>query len=166
MAEPMRCYRHPKRETRVSCATCGRPICTECMHQTDVGIKCPEDARLPRGARAGVMKTGQVVRSLLAGAAVAVVGVPVVAYVLLNLGFIGFISWAIHAAAGYGAGTLINRAGGRNGGTVAIVIAVVATAIPFAVVLGPGLLDGTINPIRLVTAAIAVIAAGVANRQL
>ena len=67
MAETMRCYRHPNRETRVSCATCDRPICTECMVQTDVGIKCPDDARLPRGARAGVMKGAQVVRSLLAG---------------------------------------------------------------------------------------------------
>src|SRR3712207_9004198 len=77
MAETMRCYRHPDRETRVSCATCGRPICTECMVQTEVGIKCPDDARLPRGARAGVMKRGQVVRILLAGAAVALVGIPV-----------------------------------------------------------------------------------------
>jgi hypothetical protein len=65
MAEPMYCYRHPKRETRVSCATCGRPICTECMVATDVGIKCPDDARLPRGARAGVMKSDQVLRSIL-----------------------------------------------------------------------------------------------------
>ena len=166
MSEPMRCYRHPKRETRVSCATCGRPICTECMRQTDVGIKCPDDARLPRGARAGAMKTGQIIRSLLAGAAVAVLGVPVVAYVLLNLGFLGFISWAVHAASGYGAGTLIYRAGGRNGGTIAVVISVVATAIPFIVVLGPGLLEGAISPIRLVAVAIAVAAAGVANRQL
>src|SRR5215211_4632455 len=73
----MPCYRHPRRETRVSCATCGRPICTECMVATDVGIKCPNDARLPRGARAGVMKTNQVLRSFLAGLGVAVVGGPV-----------------------------------------------------------------------------------------
>jgi hypothetical protein len=78
MVETMCCYRHPKRETRVSCATCGRPICTECMRQTEVGIKCPDDARLPRGARAGVMKGSQMVRSLLAGVAVALLGVPVV----------------------------------------------------------------------------------------
>src|ERR687898_1270272 len=111
MSEPMHCYRHPKRETRVSCATCGRPICTECMVATDVGIKCPDDARLPRGARAGVMKTGQVVRSLIAGLGVAVVGIPV-AYVIPRLP----LSFLIAAAAGYGAGVLINRAGGRNGG--------------------------------------------------
>jgi hypothetical protein len=161
MTEPMYCYRHPKRETRVSCATCGRPICTECMVATDVGIKCPDDARLPRGARAGVMKSGQVVRSVLAGLGVAVAGIPV-AYVLLLLPF----TWLISAAAGYGAGTLINRAGGRNGGPVAIVISVVATAVPFLVLLAPELLSGVLNPRPLIAMVLAAIAAGVANRQI
>ena len=87
MAEPMHCYRHPKRETRVSCATCGRPICTECMVATDVGIKCPDDARLPRGARAGVMKRDQVLRSILAGAGVALLGAVIVYFVLPQIGF-------------------------------------------------------------------------------
>lgn len=160
MSEPMRCYRHPKRETRVSCATCGRPICTECMVATDVGIKCPEDARLPRGARAGVMKTNQVVRSILAGIGVAVAGIPV-AYVLFLLPF----TWLISAAAGYGAGILINRAGGRNGGPVAIAISVVATAVPFLVVLAPDLLAGAFDVRPLIAMALAVVAAGVANRQ-
>ncbi len=165
MSEPMHCYRHPRRETRVSCATCGRPICTECMRQTEVGIKCPDDARLPRGARAGVMKTNQVIKTLLAGVGIAAVGVPVVYYVLLKIGAIGFISWIIHGAVGYGAGTLIYRAGGRNGGLLAIVVSAVATAIPFLVVLTPFALDGVLNPVRLLPAAIAVIAAGAANRQ-
>lgn len=38
------CYRHPNRETAVSCANCGRPICPDCMRQTPVGIRCPECA--------------------------------------------------------------------------------------------------------------------------
>jgi len=132
------------------------------MRQTEVGIKCPDDARLPRGARAGVMKPNQILKTLLAGVGVAAVGVFVVAYVLFALPFTLLIS----AAAGYGAGTLIYRAGGRNGGTVAILVSVVATAIPFCVVLGPGLLEGAVNPIRLVAMVIAMIAAGVANRQI
>jgi hypothetical protein len=162
MAEPMHCYRHPKRETRVSCATCERPVCTECMVTTDVGIKCPDDARLPRGARAGVMKTNQVVRSILAGAGVALAGIPV-AWVLFLL---PHFTWLFSAAAGYGAGTLINRAGGRNGGPLAITISMVATAVPFLVVLAPNLLAGDLNPLMLVAIAIAAIAAGVANRQI
>jgi hypothetical protein len=135
------------------------------MRETEVGIKCPDDARLPRGARAGVMKTNQVIKTLLAGVGIAAVGVPVVYYVLLNIGAIGFISWIIHGAVGYGAGTLIYRAGGRNGGLLAIVVSAVATAIPFLVVLTPFALDGVLNPVRLLPAAIAVIAAGAANRQ-
>jgi drug/metabolite transporter (DMT)-like permease len=71
----------------------------------------------------------------------------------------------LSAAAGYGAGTLINRAGGRNGGPVAIVISVLATAVPFLVVLAPDLLAGGINPYRLIALVVAAIAAGVANRQ-
>ena len=166
MSEPMHCYRHPKRETRVSCATCGRPICTECMRQTEVGIKCPDDAKLPRGARAGVMKRNQVIKTLLAGDGIAVVGVPVVAYVLLNIGAIGLISWIIHGAVGYGAGTLVYLAVVPTGGTLAIGVSVVAPAIPFVIVLTPFALEGALSPVRLLPAAITVIAAGAANRQL
>src|SRR4051812_3978232 len=38
------CYRHPNRETGVSCSSCGRPICPECMTPTPVGMRCPECA--------------------------------------------------------------------------------------------------------------------------
>ncbi|HEV2858417.1 MAG TPA: rhomboid family intramembrane serine protease [Solirubrobacterales bacterium] len=43
-AETQTCYRHPNRETRVSCSSCGRPICPECMTPTPVGMRCPECA--------------------------------------------------------------------------------------------------------------------------
>src|SRR4051812_49832150 len=39
------CYRHPERETGVSCSSCGRPICPDCMTPTPVGMRCPECAR-------------------------------------------------------------------------------------------------------------------------
>jgi membrane associated rhomboid family serine protease len=39
------CYRHPDRETGVSCSNCGRPICPDCMTSTSVGMRCPECAR-------------------------------------------------------------------------------------------------------------------------
>jgi membrane associated rhomboid family serine protease len=38
------CYRHPDRETGLSCSECGRPICTECMTPAAVGLRCPEHA--------------------------------------------------------------------------------------------------------------------------
>jgi membrane associated rhomboid family serine protease len=40
----MRCYRHPDRETYVSCAECGRGICPDCMSYGPVGIRCPDHA--------------------------------------------------------------------------------------------------------------------------
>ncbi|MDX6581376.1 MAG: hypothetical protein QOI10_560 [Solirubrobacterales bacterium] len=38
------CYRHPSRETNVSCSNCDRPICPDCMTTTPVGMRCPECA--------------------------------------------------------------------------------------------------------------------------
>lgn len=58
------CYRHPSRETGVSCSNCGRPICPDCMTPTPVGMRCPECARQktkvvrnPSGARGGTEVT-------------------------------------------------------------------------------------------------------------
>ena len=161
MSEMMHCYRHPNRETRVSCATCGKPICTECMTQTAVGIKCPDDARLPRGARAGVMKPDQILKTVLAGAGVALVGIPV-AYVLLEVA--GFFTFLLAIAAGYGAGTLVFRAGGRNGGALAIGVSVVAALFAFAPFLVPPLLAGFFPGGVLLPMIIAAVAAGFAGR--
>lgn len=58
------CYRHPDRETGVSCSSCGRPICPDCMTPTPVGMRCPECAsqktrvvRNPTGTPAGFEAT-------------------------------------------------------------------------------------------------------------
>ena len=36
------CYRHPGRETGVSCTRCGRPVCPECRVEAAVGFQCRE----------------------------------------------------------------------------------------------------------------------------
>jgi membrane associated rhomboid family serine protease len=38
------CYRHPDRETGLSCSGCGRPICADCATFAAVGIRCPDHA--------------------------------------------------------------------------------------------------------------------------
>lgn len=38
------CYRHPDRETAITCTRCDRPICVECMVNAAVGFQCPECA--------------------------------------------------------------------------------------------------------------------------
>jgi membrane associated rhomboid family serine protease len=71
--EPMYCYRHPDRETMVTCSECGRPICTECMFFAPVGIRCPDHSGQAQGAqrvtqglrRASFEGTGAVVTKAL-----------------------------------------------------------------------------------------------------
>jgi membrane associated rhomboid family serine protease len=40
-----RCYRHPDRETGVSCQRCDRYICVDCSTPGAVGFLCPEDSK-------------------------------------------------------------------------------------------------------------------------
>jgi membrane associated rhomboid family serine protease len=76
----MYCYRHPDRETMVTCSECGRPICTECMYFAPVGIRCPEHSGQPQGAqrvtqglkRASFEGTGAIVTKALVAINVAV----------------------------------------------------------------------------------------------
>ncbi len=55
------CYRHPDRETGVSCSSCGRPICHECMIAAPVGFRCPDCVRQQRAqsSRARVVTRAQ-----------------------------------------------------------------------------------------------------------
>ena len=75
MSSVPHCYRHPNRETYVSCSECGRPICAECMTPAPVGQRCPEHSGKPQGARrvsAGVRRgafegTGALMTKILVG---------------------------------------------------------------------------------------------------
>jgi membrane associated rhomboid family serine protease len=67
------CYRHPNRETGLSCSECGRPICTECMTAAPVGLRCPDHSGRPQGVakmrstvrRASFEGTGSIVTKAL-----------------------------------------------------------------------------------------------------
>lgn len=56
------CYRHPDRETGLSCSECGRPICADCANFGPVGIRCPEHASV-RGPGATRLKPKPVRRA-------------------------------------------------------------------------------------------------------
>jgi membrane associated rhomboid family serine protease len=69
----MYCYRHPDRETGVSCSECGRGICPDCMVFAPVGIRCPDHAGRAQGSarvttgvrRAAYEGTGALVTKVL-----------------------------------------------------------------------------------------------------
>lgn len=74
------CYRHPDRETGVSCSSCGRAICPDCMTPTPVGMRCPECAR-----QKTTVRTAQTLRGAGAAAAQAtkaLIAINVVLYLL------------------------------------------------------------------------------------
>jgi membrane associated rhomboid family serine protease len=63
-AEVMTCYRHPDRETGVSCSECGRGICPDCMVFAPVGIRCLDHASQGRGpARPAMRRSARSVRA-------------------------------------------------------------------------------------------------------
>src|SRR5919108_697903 len=70
------CYRHPRIETGVSCSSCGRPICPDCMTPTSVGMRCPECSR----------EKTRVVRRAYAG------GEPIATYTLIATNALAFIA--------------------------------------------------------------------------
>ena len=81
------CYRHPNRETGVSCSNCGKPICPECMTSTPVGMRCPDCAR-------------QRTRVASAAAIGAKGGEPIATYALLALNVIVFLAEVLSGGGG------------------------------------------------------------------
>ncbi|MEI8104896.1 MAG: rhomboid family intramembrane serine protease [Actinomycetes bacterium] len=83
---PRYCYRHPDRETGLSCSECGRPICYECMTPAPVGQRCPEHSGKPQGVQkitavAARTATGVGSRNVRA-VTIALIGINVLIYLL------------------------------------------------------------------------------------
>jgi membrane associated rhomboid family serine protease len=86
------CYRHPNRETGVSCSSCGRPICPDCMTPTPVGMRCPECARQRTRVTRGVGEA-----SLLATAPAT--------FALIAINVAAFLAEVASASGGLGVGS-------------------------------------------------------------
>jgi len=97
------CVNHRDVETRLSCSTCGDPICTQCMRTAPVGQKCPACAKVPRNARA-LGKPSHYAKAIAAGAAVALGGGLVLNLVLGAIRFGGII---LPALLGFGVGKAV-----------------------------------------------------------
>ncbi|MEY4418281.1 MAG: hypothetical protein RIQ88_719 [Actinomycetota bacterium] len=52
------CYRHPDRETGVSCQRCDRYICPDCQTPGAVGFLCPEDSKANSNIKQATFQQG------------------------------------------------------------------------------------------------------------
>lgn len=102
------CYRHPGRDTNVSCSSCARPICPDCMISTPVGMRCPECAS----------QRTQVRRVTTGGFGQ---GAEPATYVLIGLNVIAFLAEIL----GGGSATALSGGGGsliNDGGVNAVAV--------------------------------------------
>ncbi len=109
VSDELSCARHGA-ATRVTCTSCGAPICPRCMVETPVGHKCPDCTRQPKAATPG-LKVAQAGRAVPVAAGSALLGGVLLALWMTTVGFLVFI-----AAYAMGAvqGTYIVRAAGGN----------------------------------------------------
>jgi membrane associated rhomboid family serine protease len=109
---PPVCYRHPGRQTYVSCVRCGRPACPDCLRPAAVGHQCVECIRTGnRGAR---QPTGRFGGAVTAQAKVTwtLIGINIVLY-LVQLAHSNLATdWEMLGAATY-RGQVIGVAAGQ-----------------------------------------------------
>ncbi len=105
----MHCYRHPNRETGVSCSECGRGICPDCMVFAPVGIRCLDHAgraqgtaRVTKGVRRAAFEgTGALVTKALIALNVLVFFVNLAQGSSLNqVSGTLFVRWALYIPGG------------------------------------------------------------------
>jgi hypothetical protein len=96
------CVNHPKVETRLTCSSCGDPICPRCMVATAVGQKCPRCAR-QSGRAKGTPEPALLARGFGVGLAAAVAG----GFLLLA---VPFASLLVSLLYGFLVGLAVSRA--------------------------------------------------------
>jgi membrane associated rhomboid family serine protease len=144
------CFRHPGRETYVSCVRCGRPACPDCLRSAAVGQQCVDcirgsnrDGREARTAFGGRVVTGPVVTWAL-------VGINVLLYLVVlarpslieDLGMLGLGRGSNGALIGVGAGQwyrLITSAFVAPGGLGGLGFLDIAFNMWALIVIGPAL---------------------------
>ena len=102
------CYRHPDRETGLSCSECERPICADCANFGPVGVRCPDHATNVRRSSATRVKPRPVRRA--PGIALGTNRAPVT-YTLIALNVLIYLIGASQGGGLSQPGLSINRPG-------------------------------------------------------
>ena len=108
--EILACHWHPAVSTRLWCSQCRRAICTDCMVQVPVGIRCRECGRAQPLPTYDVRPTNYILG--FATALGIMIAAPILWYVV-DLAIDGIAFWlgiVMPVAIGYVAGRLISRA--------------------------------------------------------
>lgn len=168
---PQTCAKHPKVETLIKCASCGTPICDQCMVLSPVGYKC----RSCGGGQNSVLERPSAAQALAACAVGLLGGALAGAF----LGSIGFFSLFLSPLYGRFVGTVMLKVSGRKTGRLMEVLTGVTVLLGGIAVLGwplwllllvggadaltpkmlPSLLPVLLNPFALISLVLVVAAA-------
>ena len=154
--QPLHCYWHPAVETGLSCGRCGKSICTGCMVQAPVGIRC-RDCGMTAPIPTFEVPPTYYARAVGAGVACAIGGG--LLWFVANIIFarIPFLPSLVAIGIGYGTGELISLAVNRKRGTGLAVIA--GASVLMALLIGWQLLGARLDIWRLLFLAFGVYAA-------
>ena len=100
------CYWHPTVSTGLSCSQCQRPICTECMVQVPVGIRCRECGRAQPLPTFDV-RPANYARAVVVAAVIGIAGVVLTVLLALYLGGLALVIMPL--GVGYITGEIVSR---------------------------------------------------------
>lgn len=139
--ETLQCHWHPAVATRLWCSQCRRAICTDCMVQVPVGIRCRECGRAQPLPTFDV-RPPNYIRAFATAIGVTIAGV--ILWVMLDA-FIGeaggsiWLGMLMPVAIGYVAGVLISRAVNLKRGIILTFVAGATVVISVLIALPLGL---------------------------
>jgi len=110
------CHWHPTVETGLYCSRCEKHVCTQCMVQAPVGIRCRECGKAVRMPTYDVRPT-YYARAVGVALAVVIVGGLLWGLFTAVFGAIPFFPSLAAIGIGYGAGELVSRSVNRKRGT-------------------------------------------------
>lgn len=132
---PTVCSWHPDVETGLSCSRCGKPICTQCLVQAPVGIRCRDCGKAQPMPTYDV---GPANYTLGIGVAIIlmIVGTPTwvaLDHLLLISGAYGPVSGLVAIVFGYLTGDLVSRSVNRKRSTPLALVACSVVVLAYLV---------------------------------
>ena len=139
-SQAMTCHWHPAVSTGLSCSQCQRPICTDCLVQAPVGIRCRECGR-PVPLPTFDVRPANYAKALVAAGVIGVLGVILWLTLLFFTGTRLIAMVATPVVVGYAAGEIISRVVNlkRSKGLMYIAGATVVLSSMVAMILTGGL---------------------------